>query len=194
MVRKYMIVMKRIIELISKTFQSTVHHMPKLQQPMNSCILTQIVMLRNEVTKLIITKALLLTILGVSTKVNTEIQLNRYSFFESLQNELLSNTRLEFNFEIESDDNLIWQAADDCRVTITRMQLFVPRITINSEDESLYMSGFLNPQKWTYLRENAERRNSSQQMAGNFKISSGISKARHVFVFIINDAIFYLKV
>ena len=33
-----------------------------------------------------------------------------------------------------------------------------------------------------------ERSNSSQQRAGNFKITSGISKPRHVFVFIINDA------
>ena len=41
--------------------------------------------------------------------------------------------------------------------------------------------------KWTYLRENIERSNSSQQKAGNFRISTGILKPRHVFVFIIND-------
>ena len=50
------------------------------------------------------------------------------------------------------------------------------------------MEQFLKPHKWTYLRENIERSNSSTQRAGNFKISSGISKPRHVFVFIINDA------
>ena len=38
------------------------------------------------------------------------------------------------------------------------------------------------------MRENIERSNSSQQRAGHFRISSGISKPRHVFVFIINDA------
>ena len=38
------------------------------------------------------------------------------------------------------------------------------------------------------LRENVERSNSSRQRAGHFKISTGISKPRHVFVFIINDA------
>ena len=68
-------------------------------------------------------------LLGTSATVNTEISLNRYSFFESLEDELLPNTRVEFNLEIESDGNLIWQAADDCRVIITRMQLFIPRIT-----------------------------------------------------------------
>jgi len=101
---------------------------------------------------------------------------------------LLPSGRLEMNIEIESDANLIWQAADDCRVVLTKLELIVPRITFNSEGQSLYMSKFLTPYKWTYLRENIERSNSSTQRAGHFKISSGISRPRHVFVFIINDA------
>ena len=105
-----------------------------------------------------------------------------------LEDELLPNTRVEMNFEIESDGNLIWQAGADCRVVITRMQLYVPRITFNSEGQSSCMSQYLKNHKWTYLRENIERSNSSQQRAGHFRISSGISKPRHVFVFIINDA------
>ena len=68
------------------------------------------------------------------------------------------------------------------------MELIVPRITFNSEGQSLYMSQFLKPHKWVYLRENVERSNSSTQRSGNFQITSGISKPRHVFVFIINDA------
>ena len=92
------------------------------------------------------------------------------------------------NFEIESDGNLIWQAGADCRVVITRMQLYVPRETFNSEGRSSYMSQYLKNHKWTYLRENIERSNSSRQKAGHFRISTGISKPRHVFVFIINDA------
>ena len=105
-----------------------------------------------------------------------------------LEDELLPNTRVEMNFEIESDGNLIWQAGAACRVVITRMQLYVPRITFNSEGQSSYMSQYLKNHKWTYLRENIERSNSSQQRAEHFRISSGISKLRHVFVFIINDA------
>ena len=105
-----------------------------------------------------------------------------------LEDELLPLTRVEMNFEIESDGNLIWQAGADCRVVITRMQLYVPRITFNSKGQSFYMSQYLKNHKWTYLRENIERSNSSHQRAGNFRISTGISKPRHVFVFIINDA------
>ena len=105
-----------------------------------------------------------------------------------LEDELLPNTRVEMNFEIESDDNLIWQAGTGCRLVITRMQLYVPRITFNSECQSSHMSQYLKNHKWTYLRENIERSNSSRQRAGHFRISTGISKPRHVLVFIINDA------
>ena len=132
--------------------------------------------------------ALRKALLGTSSTVNTEIPLNRYSFFEMLEDELLPNTRVEMNFEIESDDNLIWQAGANCRVVITRMQLYVPQITFNSEGQSSYMSQYLKTQNWTYLRENIERSNSSQQRSGHFRISTGVSKPRHVFVFIINDA------
>ena len=105
-----------------------------------------------------------------------------------LEDELLPTTRVDINFEIESDGNLIWQAGADCRVTINRMQLYVPGITFNSEGQSSYMSQYLKTHKWTYLRENIERSNSSRQRSRHFSISTGISKPRHVFVFIINDA------
>ena len=127
-------------------------------------------------------------LLGASQIVTRELPLNRYSFFESLEMNLLPSGRLELNIEIESDANLIWQGADNCRVILTKLQLIVPRITFNSEGQSIYMSKFLKPYKWTYLRENIERSNSTNQRSGHFKISSGISKPRHVFVFIINDA------
>jgi len=127
-------------------------------------------------------------LLGISATVSTEISLNRYSFFNALQDQLLPNTRLELNLEIESDANLIWQAADDCKVVITRMQLIVPRITFNSEGQLSYTSNFITNKKWTFLKEEIMRSNSSKQRSGHFNISSGISKPRHVFVFIINDA------
>ena len=127
-------------------------------------------------------------LLGTSSVVNTEIPLNRYSFFESLEDELLPNTKVELHVKIEGDGNVIWQAGANCRVIITRMQLIVPRVTFNSKGQELYMSTYLKPHKWTYFRENIERSNSSTQRAGNFRISNGISKPRHVFVFIIDDA------
>ena len=124
--------------------------------------------------------------LGTSSTVSTEIPLNRYSFFERLEDELLPNTKVEIQFEIEKDGNVIWQAGANCRVIIMRMQLIIPRITFNSEGQELYMSTYLKPHKWTYLRENIESSAATKQRSGNFRITSGISKPRHVFVFIIN--------
>ena len=87
-------------------------------------------------------------LLGTSSTVNCETPLNRYSFFEALEDKLLPNTKIEINFEIKKDDNLIWRAGGNaCRVVITRLQLFVPRLVFNSEGSKIYMSEYLKPYK-----------------------------------------------
>ena len=128
-------------------------------------------------------------LLGDSATVRCEIPLNRYSFFEALENKLLPNTKIELNIEIESDGNLIWRAGgNDCRVILTRFQLFVPRITFNKKGQEIYLKNYLKPYKWKYLNEVVERSNNSQQQTGHFRITNAISKPRHVFVFAINTA------
>jgi len=47
-------------------------------------------------------------LLGASVVVTRELPLNRYSFFEALERNLLPSGRLEMNIEIVSDANLIW--------------------------------------------------------------------------------------
>ena len=133
--------------------------------------------------------ALRKVLLGDSGTVRCEIPLNRYSFFESLEDKLLPNTKIELNIEIESDNNIIWRAGGaNCRVILTRFQLFVPRLTFNSEGQKLYIDNYLKPYKWTYLNEVVERSNNRQQQTGQFRITNGISKPRHVFVWGINTA------
>ena len=53
-------------------------------------------------------------LLGASAEVNCEIPLNRYSFFEELQDRLLPNLRIKIQIEMENVKNLIWRtgAAD----------------------------------------------------------------------------------
>ena len=129
------------------------------------------------------------TLIGNSATISCEIPLNRYSFFESLEDKLLPNTKIELNIELESDNNLIWRTGgNDCRVVLTRFQLFIPRLTFNSEGQKLYMENYLKPYKWVYLNEVVERSNNSQQQTGHFRITNAISKPRHVFVFGINEA------
>ena len=74
-------------------------------------------------------------LLGPSVEVNCEIPRNWYSFFEALEDKLLPNTKTELNIEIEKDANLTFQTADNCRVIITRLQLFIPKLTFNSEGQ-----------------------------------------------------------
>ena len=121
-------------------------------------------------------------LLNAGATANAEIPLNRYSFFESLHSELLPNSRIEIKIILESDNNVVWQAADDCRVVLTKFQLIVPRIVFNADGKSLYISKYLDTRKWTYLRELVERGNSTQQQTANFRISTAINKPRHVFV------------
>ena len=133
-------------------------------------------------------------LLGSSAKVNCEIPLNRYSSFEALEDKLLPNTKIELNIQFDNDKNLIWRqgVADAAGTTyiliITRLQLFVPRLVFNSEGQKLYMENYLKPYKWTYLKEVVFASNVSTQSSGHCRITQGISKPRHVFVFIVNNA------
>ena len=118
--------------------------------------------------------------IGTSSIIRCEIPLNCYSFFEALEDKLLPNTKIEINFEIEKADNLIWRdGGNRCRVVITRLQLFVPRLVFNSEGNKIYMENYLKPYKWTYLNEVVESNIAGNQRVGNFRITNEISKPRH---------------
>ena len=96
-------------------------------------------------------------LLGLSAEMNCEIPLNRYSFFEALQDKLLPNTKIDLNIEFDDDKNLIWRQGDpyaagtSYRLIVRRLQLFVPRLVFNAEGQTLYMEDYLKRYKWTYL-------------------------------------------
>ena len=133
-------------------------------------------------------------LLGLSTEVNYKVPLNRYSFFEELQDKLLLNMKIDLNIERDTDKNLIWRkehadAPDrSYRLILKRVQLFVARLVFNSEGQKLYLENYLKPYKWTYLKKTVFTSNLSTQNSGHFRITNGISKPRHVFVFFINNA------
>ena len=133
-------------------------------------------------------------LLGASDKVNCEIPLNRYSFFEELQDRLLPNVRIELQIEMENDKNLIWRvgAADAAgtsyRLIVTKIELFVPRMIFNAEGQKLYLENYLKPHKWTYLTETTYSQNMRDQSSGTFRLTNGIPKPRHVFIFFVNNA------
>ena len=129
-------------------------------------------------------------LLGASPEVNCEIPLNRYSVFEELQDRLLPNVRIELQIEMENDKNLIWRgdgnadaAGTSYRLIVTRLQLYVPRMIFNAEGQKLYLENYLKPHKWTYLTETTYSQNMRNQNRGTFRLTNGIPKPRHVFIF-----------
>ena len=130
----------------------------------------------------------------VQTVVNCEIPLNRYSFFEELQDRLLPNIRIEIQIEMDNDKNLIWRtgAADAAgttyRLIVTKLQLYVPRMIFNAEGQKLCLENYLKPHKWTYLTETTYNQNMGTQKRGTFRLTNGIPKPRHVFIFFVNNA------
>ena len=63
--------------------------------------------------------------------VNVVIPLNRYSFFEKLQDKMLVPMQLQFNIQLQNDDELLQKldAVDDGRVVIDRFLLWIPKLT-----------------------------------------------------------------
>ena len=104
--------------------------------------------------------------------------------------------KIELQIEMENDKNFIWggdgqadAAGTPYRLIITRLQLFVPRLIFNSEGQKLYLENYLKPHiKWTYLTETTYNQDMRTQRTGNFRLTNGILKPRHVFIFFINNA------
>ena len=74
------------------------------------------------------------------------------------------------------------------RLIIKRLQLYVPRLIFNSEGQKLYLENYLKPHKWSYLTETTYNQDMRTQRTGNFRLTNGILKPRHVFIFFINNA------
>ena len=68
---------------------------------------------------------------GGANDVNTIIPLNRYSYFEELEDKMLVPMQLQFNIELNSDDELIHKAngADNGRIVVNRFLLWIPKLS-----------------------------------------------------------------
>ena len=116
--------------------------------------------------------------------VQTLIPLNRYSFFEELNDKLLPPMQLEFEIELQSDEELIWQNdGTNRRIVVRNFELWVPMLRFTAEGQKLANENFLKPQKWTYLNEMVQPSSSRRDAFGQWQINPGIAEAKHVFIF-----------
>ena len=135
----------------------------------------------------------LMTDANVLKNVNTIIPLNRYSFFEELQGRMLVPMQLQFNIELQNDDELIYKLAaiDDGRVVVDRFLLWVPKLTPKDIIYDKFVNSFLTKTSWTYHREMHEV-SAPTHSTGFFQISSSIDNVKAIFVYLqrakTNDA------
>lgn len=117
--------------------------------------------------------------------VNVIIPLNRYSFFEELEDKLLVPMQLQFNIHLNNDDELIYKAAaaHAGRIVIDRFLLWVPKMTPKDSLYNQFVSSFLKESTWTYLREMYEV-SAPTNSSGFFQISSSIDNVEHIFVYL----------
>ena len=116
---------------------------------------------------------------------NVIIPINRYSFFEELEDKMLPAMQLQFEINLQIDNELI-NAGDDCRVVIDRFLLWVPKMIPKTGLSTKFTESFIIKKSWNYLREmftvSAPARSS-----GFFQISSSIDNVKSIFVYLQRD-------
>ena len=112
--------------------------------------------------------------------VNVIIPLNRYSFFEELNDKMLVPMQLQFNIELNSDDELIHKAnaANDGRIVLNRFLLWIPKLTPKDSLYDKFVTEFLKETQWTYMREFMKFRPLLEQ------ISASIDNVKHIFIYL----------
>ena len=117
--------------------------------------------------------------------VETIIPLNRYSFFENLEDKMLPPMQLEFEVTFQSDAELIWQNNNtERRVVVRKFELWVPTLQFTSVGQKLVNENFLKPAKWKFLKETIRPSTAIRDASGMWQITPGIKNAKHVFVWL----------
>ena len=117
--------------------------------------------------------------------VETTIPLNRYSFFENLEDKMLPPLQLEFEITFQDDAELIWQNDGTARrVVIRKFELWVPTLQFTSVGQKLVNENFLKPAKWKFIKETVISSTERRDASGMWQITPGITNAKHVFVWL----------
>ena len=121
---------------------------------------------------------------------NISIPLNLYSYFAAFKNNLHPNLKTNIKLTLENDGNIIFKNADnapDSKVIITKLRLWAPKIIFNEDGLKVYLSDYLKPKTWVYQKEHHEIKQSGATNDA-FRISAGIRRPRHVFIWAVPTA------
>ena len=123
---------------------------------------------------------------GGARSINDLIPLNRYSFFQELERKMLPPMQLTIELTLNEDSELIHKAgaADDGRVVVKRLYLWLPRLIPKDIMYSNFVSEFLKPTTWTYMRDLYNQSANTRAIQNMFQISPAIDHVKHVFVYL----------
>ena len=117
--------------------------------------------------------------------VQTIIPLNRYSFFETLSDKLLPPMQLEFEIELQNDQEMIFQNnATARRIVVRKLELWTPQLHFTGKGQTMANENFLKPTQWKYLKENLQSSSSRRDANGTWLITPGVKDPKDVFVFL----------
>ena len=124
------------------------------------------------------------------TTVKLTLPLYLWSYFASFHQALAPNMKTVISITLESDANVIYRdvaTTDVGRIFVTKLRLWCPKIIFNGLGTKRFMEEFLKPKKWTILREHIDS-DQTQSTNGFYRISTGIRRPRHVFIWVVPQA------
>ena len=123
---------------------------------------------------------------GGAKSINEMIMLNRYSFFQELERKMLPPMQLTIELTLNEDSEMIHMAngTDDGRVVVKRLYLWLPRLIPKDSMYSNFVSEFLNPTTWTYMRDLYNQSANTRAIQNMFQISPAIDNVEHVFIYL----------
>ena len=127
-------------------------------------------------------------VLTQAGNINIIIPLNRWSFFEELNDKMLVPMQLQFNIELNSDAELVHRVSTvaPARVVISKFILWVPRLTPKDSLYDRFVSSFLKEKEWKYMRE-MYNVSAPTNTSGFIQISSSIDNVKHIFIYLKNS-------
>ena len=123
---------------------------------------------------------------GGAKSINEIIPLNRYSFFEELEDQILPPMQLKIKLDLNNDVELIHMANGTAagRVVVTRFYLWLPRLTPKDSTYGEFVEDFLKPTKWMYMNDMYVESANTRTIQNMFQISPAIENVKHVFIYL----------
>ena len=114
---------------------------------------------------------------------NSIIPLNKFSFFEVLERNLLPPSQIQISPKLTDDATLKYRnnGVDAGKVIVSKLLLWIPRMVFNSDGLNFVQNNYTKTE-CVYLRVMVQVSQDSEQREAPFNITSGVKQPKHIFV------------